>query len=121
MRNSVSVEVRTVCAMVRTDQYVRLAGTRGYMAPELLLVYLPNHWAAIGATANGPRSLHEIEAYEDFCRYRQDVRDASGARTSVSRQEWLEARRDALHSRMRRRRGKSGAERGKGRGPRLLG
>ena len=30
---------------------------------------------------------HEIEAYEDFCRYRQDVRDASGARTSVSRQE----------------------------------
>lgn len=63
---------------------------------------------------------HEIEAYEDFCRYRQEIQDASGGRTTVSRQEWLEARRDALHSRMRRRRGKSRAERGKGRGPRLL-
>ncbi len=49
---------------------------------------------------------HEIEAYEDFLRYRQELREEAGSRVTVSRQEWLEARRDALQSRMRRRRGK---------------
>jgi uncharacterized membrane protein YkvA (DUF1232 family) len=64
---------------------------------------------------------HEIEAYEDFCRYRREMQEASGGRTGVSRQDWLEARRDALHTRMRRRRDKTRGDRGKARDPRLLG
>ena len=61
---------------------------------------------------------HEIEAYEDFLSYRQELQDEAGSRIAVSRQEWLDARRDALQSRMRRRRSKLG--KGK-RGRKLLG
>ena len=61
---------------------------------------------------------HEIEAYEDFLQYRQELREEAGSRIVVSRQEWLDARRDALQSRMRRRRSKLSS--GK-RGRKLLG
>jgi len=47
---------------------------------------------------------HEIEAYEDFRRFRERVRAQKGRRAGVSREEWLENRRKELHSRMRRRR-----------------
>lgn len=44
---------------------------------------------------------HEIEAYEDFCHYRQkEVRRREG----VSRADYLTARRKQLHQRMRNRR-----------------
>lgn len=57
---------------------------------------------------------HEIEAYEDFLIYRQELQDEAGDRIAVSRQEWLEARRDSLQSRMRRRRSKlPGGQRGR--------
>jgi uncharacterized membrane protein YkvA (DUF1232 family) len=46
---------------------------------------------------------HEIEAYQDFCVYRQRVRDESGKRVRVSREQWLENRRSELQKRMRRR------------------
>lgn len=48
---------------------------------------------------------HEIEAYQDFCSFR-DARDASARRgeDQVTREEWLAARRRALQSRMRNRR-----------------
>ncbi|HUG99852.1 MAG TPA: YkvA family protein [Gammaproteobacteria bacterium] len=48
---------------------------------------------------------HEIEAYQDFCAFR-DARDASARRgeDQVTREEWLAARRRALQSRMRNRR-----------------
>ena len=46
---------------------------------------------------------HEIDAFEDFCRYRQD--EASRNRNpDVSRDEWLASKRRDLHARMRRRR-----------------
>lgn len=49
--------------------------------------------------------IHEIEAYEDFCSYRKLAPKAS-------HDEWLEAKRRALFSRMRRRRqGLSGGRR----------
>ncbi len=51
---------------------------------------------------------HEIEAYEDFSDYRQRQKAERGGRVAVSRQEWIEARRSALQSRMRRRRDKDG-------------
>jgi uncharacterized membrane protein YkvA (DUF1232 family) len=46
---------------------------------------------------------HEIEAYQDFCEYRVRVRRDAGRNARVSRDDWLENRRDELQSRMRRR------------------
>ena len=46
---------------------------------------------------------HEIEAYRDFCEYRTQIREKKGKRVRVSRESWLENRRQELHSRMRRR------------------
>jgi uncharacterized membrane protein YkvA (DUF1232 family) len=53
---------------------------------------------------------HEIEAYEDFSAFRARVREDSGRRTGVSREQWLESRRNDLHSRIRRRRERSNQE-----------
>lgn len=47
---------------------------------------------------------HEIEAYQDFCGYRDRVRLEQGDKGDVSREGWLADRRKALQSRMRRRR-----------------
>jgi len=46
---------------------------------------------------------HEIEAYRDFCDYR-DTLSREGKGKTVSRAGWLDARRKTLHARMRRRR-----------------
>ncbi len=48
---------------------------------------------------------HEIEAYQDFCDYRERLR-AKGDASSASREGWLDARRGELQARMRRRRGR---------------
>jgi len=48
---------------------------------------------------------HEIEAYEDFCGYR-DRQVAKGDGSMTSRENWLDARRKELQARMRRRRGR---------------
>jgi len=53
---------------------------------------------------------HEIEAYDDFCRFRQTHPPAKGIKpkmSDITREQWLEGRRKELQSRMRRRRGKS--------------
>ena len=50
---------------------------------------------------------HEIEAYDDFCDYRERMRTEKGRRAEVNREEWLENRRKELQSRMRRRRKRS--------------
>ncbi len=50
---------------------------------------------------------HEIQAYEDFCRYRETEearRRKLGKADHVSREEWLQQRRISLQQRMRRRR-----------------
>ncbi|MBT8098965.1 MAG: DUF1232 domain-containing protein, partial [Gammaproteobacteria bacterium] len=47
---------------------------------------------------------HELEAYIDFCDYRDRVSREQGRETAVSRKDWLDDRRSALQSRMRRRR-----------------
>lgn len=46
---------------------------------------------------------HEIDAFEDFCRYRQDERSRN-RNPNVSRDEYLDMKRRELHARMRRRR-----------------
>ncbi len=66
---------------------------------------------------------HEIEAYLDFCDFRAASKPEPGIRnktTDVTREEWLESRRKALQSRMRRRR-KRGTDKTDSGGPlRLL-
>lgn len=50
---------------------------------------------------------HELEAYEDFCEFREQQpprRSIKLRDTAVTRDEWLASRREELHSRMRRRR-----------------
>ena len=49
---------------------------------------------------------HEIEAYQDFCDFRERVLKRAGRRERVSREEWLENRRAELQARMRRRKRK---------------
>jgi uncharacterized membrane protein YkvA (DUF1232 family) len=48
---------------------------------------------------------HEIEAYEEFCDFREKAQD--GGSGAVSREDWLDSRREELQSRMRRRRKRS--------------
>jgi uncharacterized membrane protein YkvA (DUF1232 family) len=50
---------------------------------------------------------HELEGYEEFDAYRRDEaakRDKPGMHRPVSRSDWLESRRQALHERIRSRR-----------------
>ena len=47
---------------------------------------------------------HEIEAYSDFCKYRERLIQERGHSAKVSREGWLDNRRKELQGRMRRRR-----------------
>lgn len=47
---------------------------------------------------------HEIEAYQDFCDFRDRTLNEQGQKADVSRRGWLQDRRKSLQSRMRRRR-----------------
>jgi hypothetical protein len=57
---------------------------------------------------------HEIDAFDDFCRYR-DEEKSRNRNPDLSREEYLEIKRRELHARMRRRRnamrGRSGPTR----------
>ena len=56
---------------------------------------------------------HEIQAYRDFCAFRDAETTSTGDNPSeLQRSEWLEERRSQLHMRMRRRR-KRGSEGGR--------
>ncbi len=59
---------------------------------------------------------HELEAYRDFCDYRERMAPRTGVKpksTDITREDWLDERRKELQSRMRRRRRKN-SERGGG-------
>ena len=47
---------------------------------------------------------HEIEAYGDFCDYRERLLKEQGHAAKISRENWLDERRKELQGRMRRRR-----------------
>ena len=54
---------------------------------------------------------HEIEAYRDFCVYRAEKVPERGVKnktSDVTREQWLKSHRNALQSRMRRRRKRGG-------------
>ena len=50
---------------------------------------------------------HEVEAYDDFCSYRDKLRQSEGKSAKPSREGWLDSRRSELQKRMRRRRKRS--------------
>lgn len=47
---------------------------------------------------------HEVDAYRDFCGYRERLQQEQGDATRASREGWLDERRRELQVRMRRRR-----------------
>ena len=51
---------------------------------------------------------HEIDAFNDFCRYRKEEK-ARNRNPNLSRDDYLTMKRRELHSRMRRRRSRSGS------------
>ncbi len=57
---------------------------------------------------------HEIDAFEDFCRYRREEQSRN-RNPNVSREEYLEMKRRDLHARMRRRRASAYRSGGSGR------
>jgi uncharacterized membrane protein YkvA (DUF1232 family) len=63
---------------------------------------------------------HEIQAYDDFCKYRTSKEKLLGRKDArASREVWLAARRGQLHSRMRRRRRRDRSRSTGAAGPRL--
>ena len=61
---------------------------------------------------------HEIEAFADFCRYRQEEK-ARSRNPNLSRQEYLDVKRRQLQQRMRRRRGAAAKRPASGKRPRF--
>lgn len=61
---------------------------------------------------------HEIDAFEDFCRYRKEE-GSRNRNPNVSRDDYLSMKRRELHARMRRRRKSTGSRAGVGRRTRL--
>ena len=86
----------------------RVLNALAYFAePEDLI---PDHIPALGFLDDAimielvVRELkHEIEAYQDFCDYRERLASRGGS-NKASREDWLESRRKELQARMRRRR-----------------
>ncbi|MEO1245557.1 MAG: DUF1232 domain-containing protein [Pseudomonadota bacterium] len=125
-------KLRTLIAMLSDlewrlphDDGKRVLNALAYLAETEDLI--PDHIPGIGFLDDAimielvVRELRpEIEAYVDFCNYREELQTASGSRLAVSRGDWLDNRRDALLSRMRRRRKKARKDRAKGRNPELL-
>lgn len=111
--------LRFMIAMLRDHEWrlpakeaARILNALAYFAePEDLI---PDHVPGIGYLDDAimielvVRELkHEIDAYEDFCRYRETAgarRGVKGRMSDPSRERWLESRRQELQERMRRRR-----------------
>jgi len=79
-----------------------------FMEPEDLI---PDHIPGVGLLDDAImielviRELeHEIEAYRDFCNFREQPHPQRGSGEKTHREKWLQSRRDELQLRMRRRR-----------------
>jgi uncharacterized membrane protein YkvA (DUF1232 family) len=94
------------------DEATRVLNALAYFTePEDLI---PDHIPGVGFLDDAimvelvVRELkHEIDAYEDFCSYRDSASRHGGRVTRISREDWLDKRRKELQARMRRRRQES--------------
>jgi uncharacterized membrane protein YkvA (DUF1232 family) len=112
--------LRSLIAMLRDEEWALPAEDRGNVVSALAYFadpqdLIPDNTPVLGYIDDAimielvVRELaHEIEAYDDFCRYRQEeaLRNRS---SNVTREEWLAEQRRRLHSRMRRRRSARGS------------
>lgn len=112
--------------LLRLDDMIAMLRDEGWSLPEedrqrvlSALVYfcdpadvIPDHVQVLGFLDDAVmielcvRDLkHELDAYDDFCEYRQHEADRRGvAPETVGHADWLDSRRDELVDRMHRRR-----------------
>lgn len=125
-------KLKIMIRMLKDDQWrlpaaesARVLNALAYFAePEDLI---PDHIPGVGFLDDAimielvVRELkHEIEAYADFCDFRTQRQPKSGIKrktTDLTRDQWLDQRRDELQSRMRRRKERI---KGDGSGPQPL-
>ena len=107
--------LQTLIDMLHDDEWQIPAPNRGRVLSALAYFtepddLIPDHIPGLGFLDDAimvelvARELkHEIQAYEDFCKFRDELKQRSTGRDPMSREEKLSARRKALHERMRRR------------------
>lgn len=109
-----------------TDHEWRLPGAESTRVLNALAYFtepddlIPDHIPGVGFLDDAimvelvVRELkHEIEAYQDFCDFRARQEPKPGIKrksSDVTRDQWLEKRRQELQSRMRRRRKRAGSD-----------
>ena len=121
------VRLDDLIAMVRDDAWAMEAADRARVLSALAYFcdpedVIPDHVPVLGFLDDAimielsVRDLrHELEAYDEFCDFRQHQAERRGLQADkVGRADWLDSRREELVERMHRRRGERGMGAGYG-------